>query len=79
MSGTSGGGKKSMNVLLQRTPNHYKEMGAKGGRSGTGHAFAHGKLEPKMAGRQGGRPRRGETLAQYRKRRKAEMLASPYI
>jgi len=31
----------------------YQEIGRKGGRAGTGHKFAHGKVDPSEAGKMG--------------------------
>lgn len=33
---------------------YYAYIGSLGGKKGTGHAFAHGKVDPRTAGRKGG-------------------------
>lgn len=33
-----------------------KKLAAMGGKAGTGHKFAHGKVDPSVAGKLGGRP-----------------------
>ncbi len=54
MAGNITGGKKTASKLLKENPNYYKIIGSKGGKNGTGHAFAHGKIDPSVAGKRGG-------------------------
>lgn len=54
MSGTSSGGNITAIKLKQKDPDHFKKIGAKGGKAGTGHRFAHGKVDPHKAGKIGG-------------------------
>lgn len=37
---------------------HYKAIASRGGKNGTGHAFANGKITPQKAGRLGGLAKR---------------------
>lgn len=58
MAGNTRGGKKTARMILKRNPNHYKEIGAIGGRlSRTGGFF--GKSEfASIAGKKGVEARR---------------------
>lgn len=33
---------------------YMRQIASEGGKKGTGHAFAHGKVDPRTAGRKGG-------------------------
>jgi general stress protein YciG len=35
---------------------HLRKIGAKGGKAGVGHQFAHGMLDPSKTGKLGGKP-----------------------
>ena len=54
MAGTPEGGRKAALKNLQRDPTFYSRIGSTGGKNGTGHAFAHGKVDPSVAGAKGG-------------------------
>lgn len=41
--------KKATATLLAKDPEHFSKIGKVGGRNGTGHEFAHGKVDPKTA------------------------------
>lgn len=65
MSGTTAGGKKAAkrNIELYGA-DYYSRMGKIGGKKGTGHAFAHGKVSPSEAGKIGGQvSKRGKVTA----------------
>jgi len=55
LSGTKEGAAKSVAKILAKNPNHFKEAGSIGGKNGTGHTFAHGKVDPAIAGSIGGK------------------------
>jgi general stress protein YciG len=59
MGQTAEGRVKARQTLLSRDPDYFKKLGSKGGKNGTGHKFAHGKVDPHLAGQLGGsvRPR----------------------
>lgn len=48
---------------------HMREIAAKGGKQGTGHEFAHGRLDPTKIGKLGGRPMRGDVRLDITPRR----------
>jgi len=54
MAGTKAGALKAKLKILEKNPNYYKEIGAKGGKNSSGYAFAHGKLDQIETGRKGG-------------------------
>jgi general stress protein YciG len=58
MAGTAVGGRKTAQRNLEKNPNFYREIGSRGGKAGTGHEFAHGKISPSEAGRIGGQKSR---------------------
>ena len=39
---------------LEAWKEHLREIASKGGKSGTGHTWAHGKADPAESGRKGG-------------------------
>jgi hypothetical protein len=56
MSGTKEGGKKCANTnKLKHGADFYKRIGSMGGKNSTCHAFAHGKVDPAIAGSIGGK------------------------
>lgn len=60
MSGTAAGGQKTSAKILARDPDHYKKIGAKGGRNGKTGGFAANPELAREAGRLGGlKSRRG--------------------
>jgi len=67
MSGTKDGGQAAARKNLERDPDFYRKIGAKGGRKGrTGGFFANRELASR-AGQKGGRisRRKGGTNANY--------------
>lgn len=46
--------KAAVTNKLRHGEEYYKLIGKKGGTAGTGHAFAHGKVSPSIAGHIGG-------------------------
>jgi len=58
MAGTSTAAKKVAAKNIEKDPDYYRKMGGKGGRGSRGYAFAHGKLDPKLTGIKGGRPKK---------------------
>lgn len=61
MAGTQAGGKKAAQKNLQRDPNFYAKIGAKGGRNGRTGGFAANPALARIAGAKGGRiSRRGK-------------------
>jgi len=55
MAGTIAGGKAAAATNIKRHgADFYAKLGAKGGKKGTGHQFAHGKISAAEAGRLGG-------------------------
>ena len=46
---TPEGRKKALATILKNNPDHFKEIGKKGGEKGVGHTFGHGKVDPKLA------------------------------
>ena len=54
MSGTAAGAAKSTARILEKDPDFFKKIGSRGGKNGTGHAFGHGKVDPREAGKVGG-------------------------
>jgi general stress protein YciG len=62
MAGTKAGGMKAAQTNKERYGEEfYGLIGKVGGHNGTGHTFAHGKLDPAEAGRRGGKiSRRGK-------------------
>lgn len=79
MTGTYAGGIKARDKNLARDPDHYKKMGAKGGRNGHTGGFAANPELARIAGRQGAlkawtperRQAHSELMRQYwEKRRK---------
>lgn len=59
MSGTRAGGLKAAQKNLARNPNHYKEIGKKGGQNGHTGGFAANPQLAKVAGAKGGKSHRG--------------------
>lgn len=60
MAQTKDGAIRTRDTILAKNPNHYSDIGKLGGAAGTGHAFAHGKVDPHKAGSVGGKsPRKG--------------------
>lgn len=55
MAGNRIGGLKAKAKNLANNPNFYRDIGRVGGTNGTGHKFAHGKLDPREMGAKGGR------------------------
>jgi general stress protein YciG len=53
--GTRSGGLKARDKNLAKNPNHYKEMGKKGGRNGHTGGFASNPELARIAGARGGR------------------------
>ncbi len=61
MAGTKAGGLKAAQKNLQKDPNFYAKIGAKGGRSGNTGGFAANPALARIAGAKGGRiSRRGK-------------------
>lgn len=55
MPGTKAGAAKARATMIAKYgENFYKEIGHKGGKNGTGHAYGHGKVSPIENGRKGG-------------------------
>lgn len=56
MAGTKTGAKIAAQTnKLNHGADFYRRIGAIGGKNGTGHKFAHGKVDPLVAGSKGGR------------------------
>ena len=56
MAQTAEGAIKTRETLKRLYGNDYfQKIGQLGGRNGTGHTFAHGKVDPHEAGRVGGK------------------------
>ena len=55
MAGTKAGGKKAAQKNLQRDPEFYAKIGAKGGRRGHAGGFAANPELARIAGAKGGR------------------------
>lgn len=56
MSGTVAGGIKTREAnKLRHGSDFYAKIGRLGGTASRGHQFAHGKVDPRVAGRKGGR------------------------
>ena len=55
MAGTKAGGKKAAQKNLQRDPEYYGKIGAKGGRRGHTGGFAANPELARIAGAKGGR------------------------
>lgn len=55
MSGTKAGGLKAYQTNIKRNPNHYAEIGSKGGKNGNTGGFAANPELARIAGRKGGR------------------------
>jgi general stress protein YciG len=55
MAGTKQGGQKAAAKNLQRDPNFYAKIGAKGGKNGTTGGFAANPDLARIAGAKGGR------------------------
>jgi outer membrane lipoprotein-sorting protein len=57
---TKAGGAKAKQALIKKYRSieaymdHMKKIQSRGGKNGTGHAFAHGKVDPSVAGKAGG-------------------------
>jgi general stress protein YciG len=63
MSGTRIGGLKALQTNKTKYGlDFYQSIGRKGGKRGTGHKFAHGRVDPGVVGRIGG----SRTKDQYR-------------
>lgn len=60
MSGNSEGAKKARDTLLKKDPNHFKQIGKRGGEASKGYEFAHGKVDPSVAGKIGGKVTNGK-------------------
>ncbi|MGB4762780.1 MAG: hypothetical protein WBP12_05500 [Candidatus Saccharimonas sp.] len=61
MAGTKAGGLKAAQKNLQKDPNFYAKIGAKGGRNGNTGGFAANPALARIAGAKGGRiSRRGK-------------------
>ena len=61
MAGTKAGGIKAAQKNLQKDPNFYAKIGAKGGRAGNTGGFAANPALARIAGAKGGRiSRRGK-------------------
>jgi general stress protein YciG len=61
MAGTKAGGLKAAQKNLQKDPNFYAKIGAKGGRNGRTGGFAANPALARIAGAKGGRiSRRGK-------------------
>ena len=55
MAQTKEGARKTVETNIKKYgADYYKIIGSKGGKAGTGHQFAHGKINPSVAGRRGG-------------------------
>lgn len=55
MAGNHIGGLKAAETLKKRQgEDFYSRIGKKGGASGTGHAYGHGKVDPRENGAKGG-------------------------
>ena len=64
MAGTKAGGIKAAQKNLQKDPNFYAKIGAKGGRAGNTGGFAANPALARIAGAKGGRiSRRGKKAA----------------
>ena len=55
MSGTKIGGQKAAAKNIAKDPDFYKKIGSRGGQNGTGYAFGHGKVDPSVIGKIGGK------------------------
>ena len=55
MAGTKAGGLKAAQKNLQRDPDFYAKIGAKGGKNGTTGGFAANRDLARIAGAKGGR------------------------
>jgi len=56
MAGTKeGGAKAALTNKSKYGQNYYHRIGQMGGGAGTGHKFAHGRIDPHIAGAKGGR------------------------
>jgi hypothetical protein len=57
---TKAGGSKIRETMIKKYGSqeawseHMRQNGSKGGKNGTGHTFAHGKVDPRVAGKVGG-------------------------
>lgn len=58
-------GRENAKHIIAKDPDFFKKIGSKGGKAGTGHRFAHGKVKPHEAGKLGGRPRLWYTTSAY--------------
>lgn len=59
MAGTKLGGKHAAETNKAKYgQDFYKQIGSVGGKRGTGHAFGHGKVDPRVIGAIGGRKSR---------------------
>ena len=58
MAGTIDGGKKAAKKNMERDPDFYKKIGAKGGRNGHTGGFAANRALARIAGAKGGRKSR---------------------
>jgi general stress protein YciG len=55
MSGTKAGAAKTKAKNLAKNPNYYRDIGKVGGKNSSGYEFAHGKIDPAIAGAVGGK------------------------
>lgn len=56
MSQTKAGALKAKATIEKRySKDYWARIGSTGGKNGTGHTFAHGKLDPSEMGKVGGR------------------------
>jgi hypothetical protein len=62
MGGTLEGGRKARETNLAKNPDFYTMLGTAGGKGGTGHTFAHGKVNPKLASSKGLKSRWGKKV-----------------
>lgn len=62
MAGTKKGGLKAAAKNLEKNPNFYAEIGAKGGRNGNTGGFAANPELARIAGRKGGRKSRRKPI-----------------
>lgn len=59
MAGTKAGGKVAANTNKHRYgANFYQNIGAIGGKKGTGHEYGHGMVDPRINGSLGGKKSR---------------------
>lgn len=63
MAGTKAGGLKAAQKNLQKDPNFYAKIGAKGGHNGTTGGFAANRELAKIAGARGGKISRRKKVA----------------